>query len=110
MPGYAAGKTRAHIFNLQDVDQKGAELMRSGGDRLSPATPRFVVGKKLVKMFHHGNAGSGWRDDEIGVGFLEDLDKSFGEFSGRLSIASVVRGLTATGLAIIEYDLAAGSS
>src|SRR5262245_35399680 len=106
VPGDPAIKTRTDIFRFQNVHQKSAQFISFCGDLFRSRTPRFVFRKKPVKMFHHRSARTRRADDSLGIAFLEDLNKTPGEFLCFSAISGVKSRLPAAGLAFVKDNFA----
>src|SRR5215207_953735 len=107
VPGDAPFEGRAHVFDLEHVHQKGAELVRARGERLGAASPRLVVGEQLVEVVRHRRARPRGADDVVGPAVPEDLYETAREAARLRAVAGVEGRLSAARLPLVEDDLAA---
>ena len=79
-------------------DQELGELVDPPGQGRRPVAPLGLVPKQLLKiMLDHSHAGTGGGDH--GFSPVEDLQEMAGQLTGLFSVAALVKGLAAAGLA-----------
>src|SRR5581483_1231002 len=109
MQGDAPAIARSNVFDLQDIDQKIAQLIGARRKLARARLARRVVFEEVgVKHFDHAGARARRRDDVLTIG--EDIEKARRELAGLGAITAIEGRLAAAGLRFRKVDLDAQPS